>query len=69
LFGGQDGLDVVRRLFADAPRHLAPGGGLIVEFGFGQEAQVRRLAAESGWQVTRVRKDLQGIPRVAVLRR
>jgi len=68
LFAGPDGLDVVRRLLAEAPARLTEDGLLAVEFGFGQEPQVRALAAETGWTVVRVRADLQSIPRVAVLR-
>ena len=35
--GGPDGLDIVRRILAEAPAHLSPGGGLICEFGTGKE--------------------------------
>lgn len=35
--GGADGLDIVRRILAEAPRHLNPGGGLICEIGTGRE--------------------------------
>ena len=69
LYGGPDGLDVIRRLVGSARQHLAAGGWLIIEFGFGQEAAVREVALEAGWNVARIRSDLQGIPRVAVLRR
>lgn len=69
LFGGADGLDIMRRLMREAPDRLASGGRLIVELGFGQEADVRALAAESGWEILRIRDDLQGIPRAAVLTR
>jgi release factor glutamine methyltransferase len=31
LDGGTDGLDILRRVTAEAPRWLAPGGGLLVE--------------------------------------
>jgi len=69
LFGGSDGLDVVRRLLVEGTAHLAPHGRLIVEFGFGQDAAIRRLAAKAGWNVIHIREDLQGIPRTAVLSR
>jgi release factor glutamine methyltransferase len=69
LYAGADGLAVIRRLLAAAPRCLAEDGWLVIEFGFGQDAAVRAAAADAGWRVVRVRADLQGIPRVAVLRR
>jgi ribosomal protein L3 glutamine methyltransferase len=34
--GGEDGLDLVRRILAEAGKHLNPGGGLICEIGTGQ---------------------------------
>ena len=34
--GGEDGLDLVRRIIATAGRHLMPDGGLICEIGTGQ---------------------------------
>lgn len=40
--GGQDGLDIVRRILENAPKHLTPGGKLVVEVGTGG----RTLAAE-----------------------
>lgn len=69
LLAGADGLDVVRALFAAAADHLAPDGRLIVEFGFGQDADVVRLAQDAGWHVHAVKADLQQIPRVIVLGR
>ena len=33
LFAGDDGLDVIRRLIAEAPKYLAPSGKLILEIG------------------------------------
>ena len=36
LSGGRDGLDMVRRLIARAPRYLTPGGILVVEVGDGR---------------------------------
>lgn len=69
LFGGADGLAVIRRLLAVLPGSLAPGGHVILEFGFGQEDEVVAAARENGWNVEAVAADLQGIPRTIVLRR
>ena len=69
LFGGDDGLTVVRRILEDAPRVLAPGGRLILEFGMHQDRAIADAAVAAGWKVLRIRKDLQGIPRTAVLTR
>lgn len=69
LFGGADGLSLLRELLTAAAAHLAPDGRLVVEFGFGQEPDVRTLAERAGWHVERTREDLQGIPRTIVLRR
>ena len=38
LAGGDDGLDLVRRILEDAQRHLTPQGGLLAEIGTGREA-------------------------------
>jgi len=45
LDGGPDGLDFYRRIAAEAPAYLAPGGSLLVEIGATQEAPVRELFA------------------------
>ncbi|WP_199229707.1 50S ribosomal protein L3 N(5)-glutamine methyltransferase [Azospirillum sp. TSO22-1] len=37
LAGGPDGLDIVRRIIKEAPKHLTPEGGLLCEFGTGRE--------------------------------
>lgn len=38
--GGGDGLDIVRRILAQAGDHLAPGGSLLVEVGTGRDIVV-----------------------------
>lgn len=37
LAGGDDGLDLVRRILAEAPARLNAGGGVLCEFGTGRE--------------------------------
>jgi release factor glutamine methyltransferase len=70
LAGGTDGLDVVRALVTQAARALKRGGWLAFEFGDGQEAGARAaVAGQPPLALARVRADLQGIPRTAVVRR
>ncbi|HYO62435.1 MAG TPA: hypothetical protein VER08_02145, partial [Pyrinomonadaceae bacterium] len=69
LTPGGDGLAVVRRLVADAPRFLKPGGHLLFEIGFGQHEQVAALVDRRVWTLLEIRADLQSIPRAVVLRR
>lgn len=64
LDGGADGLDFYRRLASEAPARLNVGGGLLAEFGDGQENAVERLFNEAGWSRVAVHKDLSGRPRV-----
>jgi release factor glutamine methyltransferase len=44
LHGGTDGLDLIRELFADAPRVVRPGGALGLEIDPGQRDEVLELA-------------------------
>lgn len=70
LFAGADGLDIIRRLLSDVPRVLSGNGLLMFEFGIGQAAAIRALVAHlPSLTVVDVKPDLQGIPRVAILRR
>jgi len=62
LFAGETGLEIYRRIVADAPRVLQPGGWLILELGFGTCDAVNEML--SGWSEVRVEPDLAGIPRV-----
>ncbi|MCS7481161.1 putative protein N(5)-glutamine methyltransferase [Umezawaea endophytica] len=48
LDGGGDGLDVQRRVAADAPKWLAPGGHLLVETGERQAPHAAEVFARSG---------------------
>jgi release factor glutamine methyltransferase len=66
LFAGNTGFEIYRRIVADAPRVLRPGGWLVMELGFGSLEHVKELL--SGWQDLRVEPDLAGIPRVIAAR-
>jgi len=69
LFGGTDGLEIIRRLIADVPACLNQHGYLMFEFGDGQEADVSELiSASDGLRMVDVRRDLQGIERIAIVR-
>jgi release factor glutamine methyltransferase len=68
LFGGNDGLTGVRAVLEGARSCLAPGGCLIFEFGLGQDDEIRELVAGyAEYRLERIRADLQGIPRTAVV--
>jgi release factor glutamine methyltransferase len=70
LDGGRDGLDVVRRLIADAPPLLAADGALALEIGAGQAAATIALFAADGRYAAAVATpDLAGIDRVVAARR
>ena len=49
LVSGDDGLDDIRTIVAQAPAHLAPGGWLLMEHGFDQAEPVRDLLAQHGF--------------------
>jgi release factor glutamine methyltransferase len=68
LDGGADGLAAFRAILADLPRIMGPEGRGFVEIGFGQAADVARIAAEAGLDCHFAR-DLAGIERVALLSR
>jgi release factor glutamine methyltransferase len=66
LFGGADGLAVIREIVHGAGPLLTPGGLLALEVGLGQAGDVAVLVEQRGFQDVRVRKDLAGRPRVVM---
>jgi len=66
LFGGADGLEVIREIARGAAARLRPGGLLALEVGLGQAETVASLVEEYGLVGARVRKDLAGRPRVVL---
>lgn len=70
LFGGDDGLRHVAGVLDAAVAKLRPGGWFLMEFGYGQEDGVRGLIAERpALRLDRIRDDLQGIARTAIVQR
>ena len=58
LYGGEDGLDVVRVLSAVGRRLLRPGGVLVLEHGEWQGAPIRQLLTADGWRAAATHPDL-----------
>ena len=66
LLAGPDGLDDLRRIVAEAPRWLRPGGALVVELDPRQAEVVAGLAAAAGFASAAVHRDLTGRDRAVV---
>ena len=58
LYGGEDGLDIVRDLSRTAMRLGHSGAMLILEHGELQGAQIRELLAADGWRAPETLRDL-----------
>ena len=69
LFGGKDGLDVMRAVVGTAERLLRPGGLLVVEHGEHQGEAVRALLDPATWSETRTHPDLTSRDRATTSRR
>lgn len=64
LRGGDDGLDIVRRIVREAPHFLDEGGALAMEIGAGQAQATAALLEAAGFSDIAVAKDLGGHERV-----
>jgi release factor glutamine methyltransferase len=60
LYGGEDGLDVVRQVSQTAMRLLHQGGTLVLEHGELQGAAIAALLIEDGWRAVATHPDLLG---------
>jgi release factor glutamine methyltransferase len=63
LDGGSQGIQVLGRLIAEAPRKLRKGGFLLLEFGDGQGPAIQELFVEAGFVDVAIDKDLSGLDR------
>jgi release factor glutamine methyltransferase len=60
LYGGDDGLDLVRKVEATAKRLLREGGALVIEHADIQGDAIRELRLSLGWRQCTTHKDLSG---------
>lgn len=60
LASGVDGLDLIRRLVAEAPEHLEAGGWLLIEHGWEQAEAVRARLSRAGFAAVFSARDLAG---------
>ena len=68
LTPGDDGLTIIRRLLGESNDFLKPRGHLVIEIGFDQSEAIKQSFERQVWQLLEILPDLQGIPRIAVLR-
>jgi release factor glutamine methyltransferase len=64
LFGGADGLDVIRRILTKAKQLLRTGGLLVLEHADTQALSIRELLLAEGWIDVESKKDLAGKDRM-----
>ncbi len=63
LTSGEDGLQDIRTIIAQAPAHLKAGGWLLLEHGWDQAADVQSLLRTAGFTQVHSRQDLAGMDR------
>lgn len=69
LFGGDDGLEVYRRLFAQAPRHVKPRAALFCETSPQTAAQLGRIAQDAFPDAgIEIHNDGAGLERILICR-
>ena len=66
LVAGSDGLDDIRAIIRAAPQYLLEGGWLLLEHGFDQAEDVRRLLCDGGFAEVDSQRDLGGHERISL---
>jgi release factor glutamine methyltransferase len=64
LDGGEDGLDLIRRIIAGAPPFLNPGGTLLMEADPDQMTAIARVLEDRGYSDIQMYRDMAGRMRV-----
>ncbi|MFD5600148.1 peptide chain release factor N(5)-glutamine methyltransferase [Leucobacter sp. NPDC058333] len=60
LYGGLDGLDIVRNISRSARAFVVPGGSLVLEHAETQGRAIRELLTADGWRAAATHPDLTG---------
>jgi len=66
LDGGPDGLAFYRRIATEAAPFLQPGGKIMLEFGDGQAAAIRKIFEYEKWIVEAIIEDYTQRPRILI---
>lgn len=70
LFGGKDGLDIVKEIIDTVPGHLSPGGICIMEVGQGQKKAVEEMISrQKEIRLRHWKDDLGGVSRTVIIER
>lgn len=64
LTDNQDGFSIIEKIIIDSPTYLIQNGFLLMEIGFGQSENVRKMLSDEIWESVEILPDLQGIPRM-----
>ncbi|MBE3142485.1 MAG: peptide chain release factor N(5)-glutamine methyltransferase, partial [Planctomycetes bacterium] len=67
LTAGKDGLDIIKKIIADANQHLKPTGTLMLEIGNEQGNAVHNLLETAGYfGAVKIEKDYSNLDRIAI---
>ena len=66
LDGGEDGLELIKKIVAVAPKHLKEGSHLLMEIGYDQGQAVKELFEDANLSQIEIKKDLGGRARVVI---
>ena len=69
LTDGGDGISIIKKIIADAPKFLKSDGFLLMEIGINQESDVKAIFNVKVWREVEILPDLQGIPRTVKARK
>ena len=69
LAAGREGLDDLQHILTAARSHLEPGGWLLLEHGYDQQAALATLLAQQGYESIRCYHDYADLPRLSLAQR